>query len=119
MVSLLTWILSGVLAAAFLMAGSMKAFRIEKMAEQMDWVDNFGRDKARMLGFAEMLGALGLILPIALGVAPILSGVAAACLMLLMLGAVLKHFQWDDKKNAVAPAILGLLSGFLAATHFA
>lgn len=119
MVSILMWVLSGVLTAVFLMAGTFKAFKIDDAAAKMTWVDKFGRDKARMIGFAEILGAFGLTLPLIVNIAGNLAAVAAICLAVLMFGAVVMHFKWGEQKTAPMPAVLGIASAVVAYLHFA
>ena len=58
------WIVQGLLAFAFLMAGSMKLMRSRgQLREQMGWVDDFSQGFVRTIGALEVLAAVGLILP--------------------------------------------------------
>jgi uncharacterized membrane protein len=64
------WILQGVLAAFFLMAGVMKStMPRERLIASLPWVEDFSTPTVRFIGGAELLGALGLILPAATGIA--------------------------------------------------
>lgn len=112
------WILAGLLAFAFLGAGMMKV-RItpEQMAEKAPWAKTTGQ--VRAIGAAELLGALGLILPAALGIAPILTPIAALLLGLVMLGAVVVHLVRGDGMAGSTPSlVLGVLSLLLAVLRF-
>ena len=73
------WIIAGFLAAAFLAAGAMKlAWPKAKLAESgMAWTEGFTDGQVKAIGVVEVLGALGLILPAALDIAPILTPIAA------------------------------------------
>ncbi|WP_420111594.1 DoxX family protein [Pseudactinotalea sp.] len=101
------WVVTVLLALAFLGAGSMKAFRSKKdlAAAGMAWTDDFSDGAVKGIGAVEILGALGLVLPAATGVAPVLSPVAAIGLAVTMVGAIVVHVR---RKESAAPAI-GLL----------
>jgi hypothetical protein len=111
-----TWILSGLLALAFLAAGSMKALTPRrKLAERMKWTESFTDAQVKLIGIAEVAGALGVILPAATGVLPVLSPIAALCLAVLMGGAVRTHLRLNE---AIAPpAVLGALALLVAAAR--
>ncbi len=102
------WIVQGLLAALFLFAGGMKfVMPIEEMTKQMavpGWFLCF-------IGVAEVLGALGLILPGLLGIRPGLTPLAAAGLVIIMIGATVVTLVGGE----VAPALIPLVVGFLAA----
>src|SRR5688572_18038366 len=82
------WIIQGLLALLFLFAGSMKLITpLEVMMEQMTvplpgWFLQF-------IGVCEVLGALGLVLPGLLRMRPVLTPLAGAGLVLIMLGATI------------------------------
>lgn len=104
------WIVAGLLAVAFLGAGTMKATKSkEQLAEGgMAWVESFSPGAVRAIGIAEVLGAVGLVLPPLVGVAEVLVPVAAICLAVTMVGAVVVHVR---RKEAFTPAlVLGALS---------
>jgi hypothetical protein len=69
----------------------------------MHWAPSWPRWRIKMLGLAEAAGALGLVVPAATGVAPILSPIAALCLAVLMLGAAGTHRRLGE---SVVPALL-------------
>jgi hypothetical protein len=64
-----------------------------------------------------VLGAIGLIAPVATGVLPILSGVAAAGLVLTMLGAIAVHIKRSELPMAGPGVVLGALSAYVAYSH--
>jgi hypothetical protein len=111
------WIVSGLLALAMLGAGVFKlATPRVKLMEKMKWAKTWTDGNVNLLGLAEVLGAIGLIVPQATGVLPILTPIAAACLVVLMIGAVKTHV--DLKEPAAPPAILALLGVFVALGRF-
>ncbi|WP_396668709.1 DoxX family protein [Microbacterium sp. R86528] len=100
------WILNGILALAFLAAGAMKALRSKdalRASGGMEWVDGFSPTAIRLIGVAEVLGAVGLILPLLTGIAPILTPIAATALAILMIGATVTHARRHEK---VAPTLV-------------
>ena len=87
------WIIQGLLAFAFFAAGTMKVVTpkpvlVEKLG---DWVKNVPGDGLKVIGILEVLGAIGLILPMALAILPILTPLAAIGLALTMVGAIILH----------------------------
>jgi len=109
------WIVQGLLTIAFLMAGGMKLFQPkEKLATNMAWVEDFSQTTVRVIGLLEVLGAIGLILPLALKIWPILTGVAAVGLVLTMIGAAITHIRRGEMTLLAPPIVLGLLAAFVA-----
>jgi hypothetical protein len=74
----------------------------------MDWVDAVPQDRIQLLGAAEILGAIGLVVPFAIGIAPILTRIAAVCLATLMGGAAATHTMRGE--SAAVSTILALLA---------
>jgi hypothetical protein len=82
------WTMQGSLALLFLAAGMPKLLQPrERLAARMGWTRRATNAQVKLLGLAEVLGAAGLVLPRALGIAAHLTPLAAACLLVLMLGA--------------------------------
>ncbi|HEV8340785.1 MAG TPA: DoxX family protein [Candidatus Binatia bacterium] len=104
------WIAQGLLAVIFLFAGGMKlVMPIEEMMKQMPlplpgWF-------VRFTGVVEVLGAIGVILPWLVGIRPGLTPLAAAGLVIVMIGATVYTLAAGD----VAPALISLVVGLLAA----
>ena len=72
--NILLWIVAGVLAAMFLLAGAMKVgMPKEKLLGIMKWAKTWPEPRLKALGAVEVLGAIGLILPRALNIAPVLT----------------------------------------------
>ncbi|WP_394552524.1 DoxX family protein [Agromyces sp. MMS24-JH15] len=104
------WIVNGLAALAFLAAGLMKATRPKEAlaANGMAWTEDFSAGSIKAIGALEVLGALGLILPLALGLAPILTPLAATGLAIIMLGAIVVHVR--RKESALPSIVLALVS---------
>src|SRR3954464_13032576 len=78
--NVILWLLTGLLAAMFLAAGAGKlAQSKEKLAASpnMAWAEDFSPEMLKLIGTLEVLAAVGLILPAALDVAPIIVPLAA------------------------------------------
>ena len=92
--NLVLWIVQGVLALAFLVAGMMRlVMPREKLAAQQAWVNDFSPGAVKLIGAVEVLGAIGLIAPGVTGILPGLTLLAAAGLALTMTGAILTHIR--------------------------
>lgn len=110
------WIVAGLLALAYLAAGAQKIFRTpdKLVASGIGWAKDLPLAVVRLIGAAEVLGAVGLILPPLTGIAPILAPIAAIGLVLVQVGAVVFHLTRREPK--VLPMNLVLLLVALAAT---
>ncbi len=105
------WIIQGLLALLFLFAGGMKlVLPIEEMTKQMPMPGPF----LRFIGVAEILGALGLILPGLLRIRPGLTPLAAAGLVIIMIGATALTLAVGPGAPALIPLVVGFLAAFVA-----
>jgi uncharacterized membrane protein YphA (DoxX/SURF4 family) len=88
------WILAGFLAALFLGTGALKLTRSrdEIIAEGLTWAEDYSEPQLRALGWAEVLGAVGLVVPPLVGFG-IVTPVAASCLTALTIGALVVHVR--------------------------
>jgi hypothetical protein len=115
--NLALWIAQGLVAFAMFAAGGLKvATPRSKLVEKMKWAASWSDARFKLLGLAELLGAVGLVVPWLTGIAPFLTPVAAACLVVLMGGAVKTHL--DRKEPMVPAAVLGVLAVFVALGRF-
>jgi hypothetical protein len=104
------WILQWLLAALFLFTGGIKlVLPIEAMTKQMPLPGWF----LRFIGMAEVLGALGLILPGLLHIRPSLTPLAAGGLVIIMIGATVLTLK-VSAAQALLPLAVGLLLSFVA-----
>ena len=105
------WIVQGLLAAAFLMAGVMKVTQpIDALGKQMGWVRDVPLGLVRFIGVAEALGAVGLILPLLTGVLPWLTVAAAIALAVVMVFAAVFHLYRAEASRMPASVVLFLLA---------
>jgi uncharacterized membrane protein YphA (DoxX/SURF4 family) len=119
-VNVVLWIVAGLLAVAFLAAGLMKLTQPKKkLADSgMGWTEDFSDGAVKGIGALEVLGAVGLILPAALGIVPVLVPIAATGLALLMLGAAVTHARRKESTNIVVNVVLLALAAFVAWGRF-
>ena len=120
--NLTLWIIAGLLAAVFLVAGANKLFiPQEKLAKAPGggWALDFSAGFIKSLGAVEILGAFGLILPALLGIAPILVPLAAVGLALIMVGATIVTFRRHEFKHVLLNLTYLALAVFLAWGRFA
>ena len=105
------WVVQGLLAATFLFAGAMKFIMpIEEMTAQMPLPGLF----IRFIGVCEVLGAVGLVLPAATRILPWLTPLAAAGLVLIMVGATTLTLALGGGAGALFPLVVGLLAASVA-----
>ena len=113
------WIVAVVLAVAFGAAGSMKLTTPkEALAERMDWVEDFSERTVKLIGAVEVLGAIGLVLPAALDIAPVLTPLAASGLALTMVLAAVTHARRKEYPMIGVNVVLGGLALFVAIMRF-
>jgi uncharacterized membrane protein len=111
-VNIALWIVQGVLCAMFLFAGGMKAFAYGKYKEGVGRELDLSKGLVIFIGVSEVAGALGLILPMASGIAPMLTPLAAAGLGIIMLLAT--GFHLKRKEHAYMTIVLLILCAFVA-----
>jgi uncharacterized membrane protein YphA (DoxX/SURF4 family) len=113
------WIVQILLALAFLIAGLMKlTLPIPKLAERMGFVNDFAPTTVRAIGLVEVLGAIGVVLPALTGVLPWLTPVAAAGLILVMIGATATHIRRNEFPKIGTNVVLLLMAAFIVYGRF-
>ncbi|SDS31109.1 DoxX-like family protein [Nocardioides scoriae] len=106
------WVVSALLAVAFLAVGLGKL--VSSGADLEAAASGIPVVLFRIAGVAEVLGAVGLVLPAATRVRPWLTPLAAVCLTATMACAVVANLVVGGGATAVLPLVLGLLSAFVA-----
>jgi uncharacterized membrane protein YphA (DoxX/SURF4 family) len=106
------WIIQALLGLLFLFAGVMKfVMSVAEMTKDMPsmpgWFLHF-------IGVMEILGGLGLILPGLLRIRPGLTPLAAAGLVIIMIGATVITFTTMGAGAAALPLIVGILCAVVA-----
>jgi uncharacterized membrane protein YphA (DoxX/SURF4 family) len=113
------WIVQILLGAAFLMAGALKLTQpIEKLEKNMSWVSRFPKPVVRFIGAMEALGAIGLIVPWATGIAPVLTPLAAVGLAVIMVLAAVHHLRNKEPQALPVTGVLFVLALIVAIGRF-
>ena len=114
------WIVQSLLAGIFLATGLIKLTqpRLKMAAGPMGWAADVTDGQFRTIGLLEVIGALGLILPGALGIAPGLVPLAALGLVLTMIGAIVTHVRYGEAGRLAVPIVLLGLTLFVAVARF-
>jgi uncharacterized membrane protein YphA (DoxX/SURF4 family) len=110
------WLVQLLLAAAFIISGYMKLMTpIEELvAANMAWTGDVPSMLVRFIGMAELAGAVGVMLPALLRIAPGLTPMAAVGLLTIMVLATLFHLTRGEYQGMVITLVLGLLAAFVA-----
>lgn len=110
------WIVSILLAVGFLFIGGSKVvMSMEALASMAMGVPAV---LLKTAGVAEVLGAVGLVLPAGTRILPVLTPLAASGLVVTMIGATVTNLVIGMPLIAVQTVVLGLLSGFVAWARF-
>lgn len=114
------WVVAVLLALVFSGAGALKALRPkEKVIEVTGgWAGDFPAAALKVIGVAELLGAVGLVLPAAVGIAPVVVPVAATALALVMAGAALTHGRRGEGADVAKTVVLLALAVWVAWGRF-
>jgi hypothetical protein len=110
------WTIQILLALGVGAAGTMKLVKSKAQLEgnpHMAWMRGFSEGQIKLLAAAEVLGAIGVIVPTATGIAPYIARLAAACLATVLGGAVATHAT--RREPAVPATVLAVLAVVVAA----
>jgi uncharacterized membrane protein YphA (DoxX/SURF4 family) len=108
------WVLQVLLALQFAFAGGMKVFATDDFIDMSGWAEDVPRPLLLFIGIAEMLGALGLVVPRATGILPWLTPLAAAGLAAVMLLAAGFHAMRSEWGYIAVNVVLGAFAAFVA-----
>ena len=116
------WIIAGVAATAYAIGGAtlllLPRAKYRALGANQHWVDDFGDGHLRTIGTIKLLGATGLVLPAAVGVAPLLVPIAATGLMLFMAGAATTRFRRSEWIYMAGDVVFIAMLAFLAWGRF-
>lgn len=109
------WVVQVLLGAAFMMSGFVKLTQpFAELTQTMTWAADLPQGLVRFIGLAELLGGIGLILPAATRIQPLLTGYAAIGLLLVMVLAAGFHASRGEYRFIGINAVLGGLAAFVA-----
>ena len=121
--NLALWIVAGLLAVVFLVSSSTKLFVPKEKLASMGgaasrWVEDFSPGALKAIGALEFLAAAGLIVPAAVGIAPVLVPLAATGAVLLFVGAVITRLRRGERATIVADLVYLAMAAFVAWGRF-
>ncbi|MQM26345.1 DoxX family protein [Glycomyces albidus] len=118
------WVTAGLLALV-LLGGTAKLFlpnaKIVAMgakSDQLAWVTDFPPGALKAIGLLELLGVIGLLLPGALGIAPVLVPIAASGAVALFTGAVIMRVRRGERGTVTVNVIYLAMALFVAVGRF-
>jgi uncharacterized membrane protein YphA (DoxX/SURF4 family) len=118
-VNVFLWIVQAALAAMFAFAGVLKSTQPkDKLVGQLPWTADFSQATLRFIGMMEFAAALGLILPAATGIAPVLTPLAATGLVVVMVLASITHARRKEPSGIAFNAFLLILAALVAWGRF-
>jgi hypothetical protein len=112
-VNIALWVVQGLTALAFGQHGYSMLFQVEQARTRMAWTRAVSIPLLRFIGVAEIVGAIGVIVPAATGVLPWLTVAAAGGLVTVMALAIVFHLIRREWPNIVLNAVLGALAAFV------
>ena len=112
--NVMLWLVQGLLALLFLFAGGMKLVLPLDALQATPGPIALPGPFIRFIGVAEVLGAIGLILPTLLRIRPGLTPLAAAGLVIIMTGATVITALGGNSATALVPFVVGLFSASVA-----
>lgn len=115
------WVVAGLLALVFAGAGVTKLTSPKEKLEKnpnMAWTQDFSGGVVKAIGGLEVLAAIGLILPWALDILPVLTPLAAVGLVVIMVGAMITHARRKESSAIAFNVVLAALAVFVAVGRF-
>ena len=110
------WVLQSLIAFGFMYSGINKSIFSEKKLVAMGQTGVEGLPLAliRFIGISEILGAVGIILPLLLHILPFLTTVSAICFAVIMILAARIHYKRHEYKSVVFNSVIFLVCIFIA-----
>jgi uncharacterized membrane protein YphA (DoxX/SURF4 family) len=113
------WVAQGILAAVFLAAGLLKLTNTrEALKDKTPYVEDFTDSQVKAIGTLEVLGAVGVVLPAALKVLPVLSPIAACGQALIMVAAAATLTRRGEYAHVPLNVVIFALAVFVAVERF-
>src|SRR5215213_145738 len=110
------WVLQFLMAALFFWHGQLMAFPPAEMVAMIN--ENIGEGLRVFIGVAEILAAIGLILPGLTRILPFLTPLAAAGLMIVMSSATVLHVYRGETASAISALVIFVLVSIVAYTRW-
>ena len=114
--NIILWILQALLAVVFVAHGWMLVSPPPELLPVIN--EQLGVGFRLFLGWAEIAGAIGILLPAATRTMPWLTPLAAGCFAFVVASGTALHLSRGENSSAVITAILFLLASFVAYTRW-
>ena len=112
--NIILWIVQVILAILFIGTGIFKLMTlIPKLAEMWPWAGEYP-NLLRLTGIIDLLGGIGVVLPMLTRIKPRLTSLAALGCALLMISAIIFHFSRGEGGNTPFNFVVLGLAGFVA-----
>jgi uncharacterized membrane protein len=114
--NVLLWVLQGLVSLVFLFSGGVKLVMSTEAMQKMSPPNSIMLPGAfvKFIGVMEILGGLGLILPGLTKLRRNLTPIAAFCLLIIMIGAVVITIMGPGVGAAIIPFVVGILCAVIA-----
>lgn len=116
------WIIAGIAAAAFAAGGAtlllLPKENYRALGANQHWVDDLSNGHLKAIGTIKLIGAIGLILPSALGMTAVMVPLAACGLALFMAGAATTRFRRSEWVYLAGDIVFIAVFAFLAWGRF-
>jgi len=109
------WILQSFIAAIFLYSGVQKTIYTEQklVARGQTGVEGLQPGLIRFIGVSEILGTIGIILPLLLHILPVLTVISAIGFAVIMVPAAIIHYKRHEPKNVFTNCVLFVICAFI------
>ncbi len=113
------WVAQGILAAVFIAAGLLKLTNTRAaLKDKTPYVEDFTDSQVKTIGTLEVLGAIGVVLPGALKILPVLSPIAACGQALTMIAAAATLIRRGEHAHVPLNLVIFTLAAFVAIERF-
>jgi uncharacterized membrane protein YphA (DoxX/SURF4 family) len=108
------WMVQGILGLGFIYSGWMKAFQYDKAKASWPWAGEVSKGFVILIGIVELIGVLGLIVPQATNIAPVLTPIAAIGIATVVLLGAIFHIKRKEYKEIGVNIVFLVLAVFVA-----
>lgn len=113
------WALQVILALAIGGAGVLKLSKTkDELAPRMTYVESFTAGQVKAIGAIEVAAGLGIVVPAATGILPVLTPVAAVGIVAIMIGAMITHIVRKEPALIIPNIVLAAAAAFVAWGRF-
>lgn len=116
--NIVLWILQVVLAVLYFLAGGMKVFALENVTREYPSMKVLPTSVWTASGLLEIVCSVGLIVPGALHLQPLVTAVFATALAIEAVLLTARHLKWKENA-AIGSSVFGALATFIACGRFA